>query len=174
MKLLILISIIFYSVNSNSQISGQLFCEIDFPINSGLNVELIDNSKSFALIKSDEQGKFKFTVNKNHKIVDLRITNWQLIYILKNIDLTDSNIDLGQVFLPLLSDISVEKYQSLQPELKSKYKFSADYTGAHYYSDELLDESFLKFTCHKKQNFIYDFNYLTNTVIIEWSELKCK
>ena len=173
MSKVILVLLLVLSQTLNAQVSGGLFIDEGFPVKN-LNVELIKNNKSLAFDKSDKFGQFKLITNKNVELVDLKITNWQLTYIIKDIILTNLRIELGEIFLPLLSDIRQKEYSALTPELKNKYKCTADYSGYHCYSWEILDEEFLKLTCDSKIKFDYDFNEKTQTVIINWAELQCE
>jgi len=165
---IILIAILFLFTNIGfSQIKGKILMDslgvfyVTVQLNQGKNKVL-----------TDFNGNFSLPIKSNLKKGDLVIIFRDLKLEIKNVELANNEINMGDIHLPYFKTISNTEYEQLKNSEKENH--TAVYCYAQllgYYNENELEYNFLSINCEEK---ITDFEYnpINRTITVDWKQVK--
>jgi len=153
------------------------FCQINGKVlmdSEGLFGISVQLGKSKNVVMTDFDGKFSLLVGSSKK-VDLSFYFSQLILIIKNIELVDHKLNLGNIHLPNFKMISIAEYKKLGESEKANYIEINHYVQLlGYMSTNELENNYLDLGCEEKMT-EFEFDSSIKTITVDWEQKrKCK
>jgi len=164
--ILSILLLVFGSV-AHSQIKGTIL--MDSLALPGAEFELLLTGTH---VMSDFDGEFTLPIKSEIKRDDLLITYVDLKVIIKNIDLSTGELNMGQIHMPFFKSIEIEEYEKLSK--LDKENCIGIYCWGNllgYYDEAQLENNSLTLNCNQA---IVDYTYdsKVKTITIDWSVIK--
>ena len=168
---IIQIAILFLFTNIGfSQINGKIL--MDSLVLPGATIQLNQGGN---IVQTDFYGNFSLPIKSNLKKDDLVIILMDLKLEIKNVELVNNEINMGNIHVPYFKTISNTEYEQLKNSEKENHTAVYCYTELlGYCNQNELEYNFLSINCEEK---ITDFEYnpTNKTITVDWKQIrKCK
>jgi hypothetical protein len=171
-KLNYILPIIFFALTSIafSQVRGTILMDsLSLP---GAEIRFKESDK---IVTADFDGNFSLPIESKIGNENLIISYAGLFIEIKNIELSDGKLNIGEFEIPYFKDISITEFEQLSES--EKENCLPTYCWGQllgYFSTNKLEKEYLTLNCKDKIT-KFEYNPTTKTIIVDWNIIKeCK
>jgi len=131
--------------------------------------------ESDKIVTADFDGNFSLPIESKIGNENLIISYAGLFIEIKNIELSDGKLNIGEFEIPYFKDISITEFEQLSES--EKENCLPTYCWGQllgYFSTNKLEKEYLTLNCKDKIT-KFEYNPTTKTIIVDWNIIKeCK
>jgi len=128
--------------------------------------------ESAEVVMADFDGNFVLPVESEIENYSLVISYSGLSIVIKNLELNEGKLNIGDFEIPYFEDISIKEFEILSELEKENCLPIYHWTQLlGYFNTKKLDTEYLTLNCQKKIT-EFEYNPKTKTVLVDWNLIK--